>query len=99
MQLPLCKSALVVSSKHCKSDCVARYRPPVPRPIHSVGPVAISPHNGGAFGELSLKTEKEESDRLDAARNKVVEELESWRAKLIQYESEIKSLRKDIEGT
>ena len=47
---------------------------------------------------MSLKTEKDESERLDAARNKVVEELESWRAKLIQYESEIKTLRKDIEG-
>jgi hypothetical protein len=67
--------------------------------MHSIGPVPISPHNGGAFGELSLQTEKEESDRLDAARNKVVEELERWRAKLIQYEAEIKSLRKDIEGS
>ena len=74
------------------------YRPAVPRPIHSVEPVPISPHNGGAFGELSLETEKKESERLDSARNKVVEELESWRAKLIQYESEIKNLRKDIEG-
>lgn len=73
-------------------------RPTIPRPIHAVGPVPISPHNGGAFGELSNETEKKESERLDAARNKVVEELESWRAKLIQYESEIKSLRKDIEG-
>lgn len=57
----------------------------------------ISPHNGGAFGELSEETEAKEGERLDAARNTIVTELETWRAKLIEYETDIKSLKKALE--
>ena len=58
----------------------------------------ISAHNGGIFGELSAETEAKEGEKIDAAKNSVVAELEEWRAKLIDYESQVKQLKQDIEG-
>lgn len=72
--------------------------PKKPRIAKTAFPAPISPHNGGAFGELCLETESKEGERISAARDKLVKELDEFRARLTASETESKELKKIIEG-
>lgn len=72
--------------------------PKAPRTAHHQPLAAISTHNGGVYGEFCAEVEEKEGQKIDAARNAVLAELETYRAQLAAYEAEVKQLKADIDG-
>jgi YEATS domain-containing protein 4 len=66
-------------------------RPPTPLPLTNRNPdiLTLALGGGGNFGEFTERMEKEEGERLEAARLKVLEEIETLRKKLIGNEKEL----------
>ena len=73
--------------------------PKSPRTGHHSTPALVSVHNGGVSGEFAIDTEEKEGQRIDAAKNSVLTELEEYRAKLIEIESQVKQIKQEIEGS
>ena len=46
--------------------------------------------------EFSQVMEKEESDRLEGARKKLIAETDNWRSQLIKKENELQLLKRDL---
>ncbi|KAH8096676.1 yeats family protein [Cristinia sonorae] len=75
--------------------------PPTPLPKHKRRPVPFHTSNPGSLEaskggtpEFTLEMEKEEGERLEAAKRKVVAEQEKWRGILIEKEKELEKLQK-----
>jgi len=66
-----------------------------PVPFHTSDPASLEASKGG-MPEFTAVMEKEELDRLEAARKTLIEEQEKWRATLIEKENELKRLKKEL---
>lgn len=67
-----------------------------PVPFHTSNPASLEASKGGT-PEFTQEMEKEEADRLEAAKKKIIDEQDKWRAMLIEKEKELEKLRKQID--
>jgi YEATS domain-containing protein 4 len=65
--------------------------PPTPLPPRNRHPKTLvhALGGGGNFGEFSLEMEKEEGERMEAARRKVLKEMEELRQSLASHEKDL----------
>lgn len=68
-----------------------------PIPFHIANPASLEASKGG-LPEFNQLMEKEESDRLEAARKVVLTEQERLRSRLVEREKELEILRRQLEG-
>ena len=67
-----------------------------PIPFHNANPASLEASKGGV-PEFTQQMEKEEAERLEAARKTIIAEQDKWREKLIEKEKELVRLRKQLE--
>ncbi|KAF9238834.1 yeats family protein [Melanogaster broomeanus] len=65
-----------------------------PVPFHTSNPAKLEETKRGGVPEFTSEMEKEEAERLDEARGKIVKEQEKWRGILIEREKELERLQK-----
>lgn len=68
-----------------------------PIPFHIGNPASLEASKGG-LPEFTQLMEKEESERLEAARKVILVEQERLRSRLIEREKELEILRRQLEG-
>jgi YEATS domain-containing protein 4 len=68
-----------------------------PVPFNLANPASLEASRGG-LPEFHASMEKEEADRLEAARKTVVAEQGRWRGILIEKEKELERLKKELEA-
>jgi YEATS domain-containing protein 4 len=66
-----------------------------PVPFHLANPKSLEASRGGLPEFISLM-EKEEAERLEEARKKVIEEQSKWHKKLIERERELEKLQRQV---
>lgn len=71
--------------------------PKTPRIPHHGIVAPISVHNGGLLGEFCGETEEKEGQKIVAAKDGLLTELEAVKARVKAFEDEIKQLKADIE--
>ncbi|KAG6850187.1 hypothetical protein H0H93_016615 [Arthromyces matolae] len=69
-----------------------------PVPFHLAHPASLEASKGGT-PEFTSQMEKEEAERLEAARQSVMAEQEKWKAILIEKEDELENHRKQLAAT
>ncbi|TFK43884.1 yeats family protein [Crucibulum laeve] len=67
-----------------------------PVPFHLAHPASLEASKGGV-PEFNVSMEKEEAERMEEARKKVIAEQDKWRAKLIEKEKELEKMKKVLE--
>ncbi|KIJ69880.1 hypothetical protein HYDPIDRAFT_104530 [Hydnomerulius pinastri MD-312] len=65
-----------------------------PIPFHTSNPASLEATRKGGVPEFTSVMEKEEAERLEEARGKIVKEQEKWRGILIERERELERLQK-----
>ncbi|KAH7887464.1 hypothetical protein F5I97DRAFT_1860659 [Phlebopus sp. FC_14] len=65
-----------------------------PIPFHTSNPASLEGTRKGGVPEFTSTMEKEEAERLEEARGKVIKEQEKWRGILIEREKELERLQK-----
>lgn len=65
-----------------------------PVPFHTSNPASLEESKKGAVPEFTCAMEKEEGERLDEARDKIVKEQDKWRGILVEREKELERLQK-----
>ncbi|KAG2060250.1 yeats family protein [Suillus hirtellus] len=65
-----------------------------PVPFHSSNPASLEASLKGGVPEFTSAMEKEEADRMEEAKGKIIKEQEKWRAILIEKEKELERLQK-----
>ncbi|KAI0053694.1 yeats family protein [Auriscalpium vulgare] len=66
-----------------------------PVPFHTANPASLAESRGGV-PEFWAGMEKDEVERLERARKKVIAEQETWRTKLIEKEKELERLKREL---
>jgi YEATS domain-containing protein 4 len=66
-----------------------------PIPFHTAHPASLEASKGGV-PEFTQGMEKDEAERLETARKKVIAEQEKWRDMLIEKEKELAKLRAQL---
>jgi len=66
-----------------------------PIPFHTSNPASLEASKGGT-PEFTIAMEKEEAERLDAAKDKVEAEQKKWTAMLAEKDKELKELQRQI---
>lgn len=66
-----------------------------PVPFHTANPASLEASRGGV-PEFTQEMEKEEAERLDTARKKVIAEQSKWRDILIEKEKELAKLKAQL---
>lgn len=66
-----------------------------PIPYHTSNPASLEASKGG-LPEFTQEMEKDEAERLEAARKKVIAEQEKWRNILIEKEKELAKLKAQL---
>ncbi|KAG6866118.1 hypothetical protein C0991_008426 [Blastosporella zonata] len=69
-----------------------------PVPFHLAHPASLEASKGGV-PEFTSQMEKEEAERLEAARQAIIAEQEKWRGMLIEKEKELEKLQKQLAAT
>ncbi|OSX59350.1 hypothetical protein POSPLADRAFT_1151126 [Postia placenta MAD-698-R-SB12] len=90
------QSFLNILTAHPPTPLPKHTRRPVP--FHTANPASLEASKGGV-PEFTQQMEREEAERLETARKKVVAETDSWRQKLIEKEKELEKLKKQLEAT
>ncbi|KAG1815744.1 yeats family-domain-containing protein [Suillus subaureus] len=65
-----------------------------PIPFHSCNPASLEASLKGGVPEFTSAMEKDEADRLEEAKGKIIKEQEKWRGILIEREKELERLQK-----
>ncbi|KAG1755348.1 yeats family protein [Suillus lakei] len=65
-----------------------------PVPFHSSNPASLEASQKGGVPEFTGAMEKEEADRLEEAKGKIIKEQEKWRSILAEKEKELERLQK-----
>lgn len=68
-----------------------------PVPFHTAHPASLEASKGGV-PEFTLQMERDEAERLEAARKAVVAESDKWRERLIEKEKELEKLKRLLEA-
>ena len=68
---------------------------PRPVPFHTANPASLEASKGGV-PEFTQEMEKEEAERLEAARKKVIAKQNKWRDLLIEKEKELAKLKAQL---
>jgi YEATS domain-containing protein 4 len=68
-----------------------------PVPFHTANPESLEASRGGV-PEFTRVMEREEADRIEAARKNVIAEQDKWRGILIEREKELERLQKQLAG-
>lgn len=66
-----------------------------PIPFHTANPASLEASKGGV-PEFCLDMEREEAERLEAARKAIIAEQDKWRATLIEKEKELEKMNKSL---
>ncbi|KZP21537.1 yeats family protein [Athelia psychrophila] len=66
-----------------------------PVPFHTANPGALEASKGG-LPEFTVAMEKEEAERLEAAKKSVIAQQNKWRATLIEREKDLEKLQKEL---
>lgn len=69
-----------------------------PVPFHTANPASLEASKGGV-PEFTQEMEKEEAERLETARKKVIAEQNKWRDILIEKEKELAKLKAQVVET
>lgn len=69
-----------------------------PVPFHTANPGSLEASKGGV-PEFTAVMEKEEAEKLEAARKAIIEQQNKWRGILIEREKELEKLQKDVAGS
>ncbi|CCL98248.1 uncharacterized protein FIBRA_00242 [Fibroporia radiculosa] len=88
------QSFLSILTAHPPTPLPKHKRRPVP--FHTANPGSLEESKGGV-PEFTLQMEKEEAERLDAARKKIIAETDKWRERLIEKEKELERLQRQLE--
>lgn len=65
-----------------------------PIPFHLSNPASLEASLKGGVPEFTAAMEKDEADRLEEAKGKIIREQEKWRNILIEKEKELERLQK-----
>lgn len=65
-----------------------------PVPFHTSNPASLQETRRAGVPEFTGEMEKEELERLEEARGKIIKEQEKWRCILIEREKELERLQK-----
>ncbi|KZT05578.1 yeats family protein [Laetiporus sulphureus 93-53] len=68
-----------------------------PVPFHTAHPASLEASKGGV-PEFTQQMEREEAERLEEARKKVVAETNRWRDRLIEKERELERLQRQLQA-
>ncbi|KAG8907000.1 NuA4 histone H4 acetyltransferase complex and the SWR1 complex subunit [Tulasnella sp. 403] len=68
-------------------------------PPHIAFPSSLTNHIKGGMPEFTTLMEKEEGDRLDAAKKEIVAQTDQLRLLLVEREKELERLKKEVEST
>jgi len=90
------QSFLNILTAHPPSHLPKSKRRPVP--FHTAHPSSLESSKGGV-PEFNQLMEKEESERLEAARKVIITEQERLRARLSEREKELEGLQRKLAGT
>lgn len=64
-----------------------------PVPFHTSHPASLEETKKGSVPEFTITMEKEENERLEEARGKILKEQEKWRGILEEREKELEKLQ------
>lgn len=86
------QSFLTLLTTHPPTPLPKSTRKPIP--FHTSNPASLQDTRRLGVPEFTGDMEKEESDRLEEARGKIIKEQEKWRGILIEQEKELERLQK-----
>ncbi|KIJ20462.1 hypothetical protein PAXINDRAFT_96652 [Paxillus involutus ATCC 200175] len=86
------QSFLSLLTTHPPTPLAKTSRKPIP--FHISNPTTLEETKKGGVPEFTSEMEKEEAERLEEARGKIVNEQEKWRGILIEREKELERLQK-----
>ncbi|KIK96403.1 hypothetical protein PAXRUDRAFT_825968 [Paxillus rubicundulus Ve08.2h10] len=86
------QSFLSLLTAHPPTPLAKTSRKPVP--FHMANPTTLEETKKGGVPEFTSEMEKEEAERLEEARGKIIKEQEKWRGILIEREKELERLQK-----
>ncbi|KAI0938154.1 hypothetical protein AcV7_003427 [Taiwanofungus camphoratus] len=90
------QSFLNILTSHPPTPLPKNRRRPVP--FHTANPGSLEASKGGV-PEFTQQMEREEAERLEAAKKTVVAETDKWREKLIEKEKELERLQRQLEAS